>query len=119
MWKILEPDDAAYVKNKERLGGKYPKETARLFERLDQLVDCLDKKLPLPAALQRGWIHHQYKQGMKSIDGGGGKGTAALRLYFFPDPKNQAFVLLGTGEKSAEKKTIAAAYEILAEYLNA
>ena len=119
MWDLIDSDDSGYRADLKRISKTHPRDVEALFERLSQLIVCLNSGMPLPLALQRGWIHHKYKQGMKSIDNGGGKGKAKLRLYILPEQRYNAVVVLGIGEKVDESRAISRAYEVLDAFLRA
>lgn len=119
MWNITDSDDRRYIDDLKRMTKIHPSEVEILFERLRQLLVCLNGGMSLPSALQRGWVHHKYKQGMKSIDNGGGRGKAKLRLYILPEPRHNTLVVLGIGDKANEESAINRAYEVLAAFQRA
>ena len=117
MWDLLDSDDPGYLADLKRIAKHHAPEIEVLFSRLDQLLICLNSGMPLPIALQRGWVHQKYKHGMKSIDSGGGKGKPSLRLYILPSQQFNVVAILGVGLKADESKAIKRAYSMLDEVL--
>lgn len=115
MWEFAELDDRSYNASLKRLSKKNPDEVAELFAHLKELCSLVNSGMPVHTVLQKGFVHHKYKKGMKSI-ATGKRGKAALRLYFYPDVENSVFVILGINDKSKQNDDVQAVYKILDIY---
>ncbi len=118
MWEVIDPDDDAYHSALQRLEQKHPAEFAEVFKRLKELCHLLNSGMSFREALSLKWVHHRYHFGMKSLAGGSRRGQATLRLYVFPDQKQQDMVVLGIGDKNTQAKDVKSAERILMEYLS-
>ena len=116
MWTFDTLNESALSSTLKKLRKTYPQETAMLFSRLEAFVDMLNSGLSLPQVRTRGWVHDKYRHGILSLDAGGGRGSAKLRLYVLPDAGRVIVLVAGIGKKDTQERDVKKAYEVIEEY---
>lgn len=109
MWKVVyatDQNDRPLGKSRIEYYRKNHSEAfAKLRQRLQRIVNCLNNGLPPEVALGFGWVHPE-KQGVFAIDPE--PGAPALRMYCTLLIAKENVVIFTIGEKKRQQEDIQA-----------
>lgn len=105
MWELVKTAD--FDKKAPRLAKKHRQEVKNAADNLAAYFADLQSGL-LPQQIIRGYVHTNYKKGIKSLDEKGpGKGRKkAIRLYIYPDEEKEDLIAITIGDKSSQNRDV-------------
>ncbi len=107
MWKVVfatDRHDRPLGKSRiDHYRKNHPQAFAKLRQRLNRIVNCLNEGLPPEAALGFGWVHPE-KNGVFAIDPE--PGFPALRMYCALVTGKENVIVFTIGEKKRQQEDI-------------
>lgn len=104
MWQLQEYDDLK--KGLKKFLKRHRTETINALNNVQSYLTALKTGLTVQQII-RGWIHTE-PCGLKAIDQTGpGKPNKEIRVYVYPDEKNEILHIFTIGDKDSQQKDIA------------
>lgn len=107
MWEVsfaTDLEDKPLGKSRlDYYGKNHPAAVAKMRQRLDRILECLNNGISQADALSFGWVHPE-KQGVFAIDPM--PGFQSLRLYCALVPDVGRIVIFTIGEKKRQQEDI-------------